>query len=224
MTDILTKIEKELDMKVELDETFKQAFEASLKPSVEINKFDDGSFSKQLKELLGVTNELGLNQSEKKAFLGDIFQLKNKELTDKESRIKILYFMIKAELERLQRIKDRIDSKSNFRIRFILFVLLSLLIAQTGLFYYMIFHVDFLGWDLVEPTTFLVSSCIFLIGLFSYIKLNRSAINSEHIVKGFKNKYYLKMYMKENFNIDKYMLMEKQINDLEKAIESTKRL
>jgi hypothetical protein len=218
-------VEKELDMKVELEESYKPIFESSLTSN---GKSDQKpldvheSFNKQVKELLSITNQLGLTDG--KAFLSDIFQIKNKELLDKENKLKTLYFMIRAELERLQRIKDRIDSKSNFRIRFILFLLFSLLVAQTGLFYYMIFHVDFLGWDLVEPTTFLVSSGLFLIGLFTYIKLNRSAINSEHIVKGFKNKYYLKMYMKENFNIDRYMLMEKQLNDLTAAIENTKRI
>jgi radical SAM superfamily enzyme YgiQ (UPF0313 family) len=213
-------------MNVELDESVKGKLESKLSEkdgsSQPLDHFE--SFDLQLKELNDITTKLNLNSSEKKAFLTDIFQIKNTDIIEKENKLKIVYFMIKAEMERLERIKNRIDSKSNFRIRFILTALLSLLIAQTAWFYYMIFHVEFLGWDLVEPTTFLLSSSLFLIGLFSYIKLNRSAISSEHIVKGFKNKYYVKMYMKENFNIDKYLLMEKQLAELTRVIENTKRL
>jgi hypothetical protein len=222
----LGKIEKEFNMKIELEEPVKHSLVNSLSQKIAKEGLDTFETTDHLlKELKDISEKLGItNQSDKKAFISNIFQIKDNELLEKENKLKILYFMIKAELERLDRIKNRIDSKSTFRIRAILFILFTLLVAQTSWFYYMIFHVDFLGWDLVEPTTFLVSSLIFMIGLFSYIKLNRSAISSEHIVKGFKNKYYLKMYLKENFNIDRYIAMEKQVNELQRAIDMTKRL
>jgi hypothetical protein len=132
--------------------------------------------------------------------------------------------MLKAELDEMDKIKNRIESKCKFRIRLILISLLILLIIQTVSFYRMIFHIDYLGWDIVEPTLFLLSSSLFVIGLFTYIKLNRSYINAEHIVSGFRKKYFYKMYAKENFNIHHYDEIISQLRDITISIENCEKL
>ena len=88
----------------------------------------------------------------------------------------------------------------------------------------MIFHVDYLGWDIIEPTIFLLTSSLFVIGLFTYIKLNRSFLNAEHIVSGFQKKYFYKMYAKENFNIKHYDELHRKLKDVSITLENCEKL
>jgi hypothetical protein len=56
----------------------------------------------------------------------------------------------------------------------------ALSIAHIGSFGYMIFVVDWLGWDIIEPLTFSVGSLYSLLGLRFYRKFNKDR-NEESI-------------------------------------------
>lgn len=51
---------------------------------------------------------------------------------------------------------------------------LGFLAAQWGFFYYTIYEVEWLGWDLMEPITFTVGQSGFVLSLFYYLKTKRS--------------------------------------------------
>lgn len=57
---------------------------------------------------------------------------------------------------------------------------IALSIAHIGGFGYMIFFVDWLGWDIIEPLTFSVGSLYSLLGLRFYRKFNKDR-NEESI-------------------------------------------
>jgi len=115
-------------------------------------------------------------------------------------QLKFQYFNINAKLEQMGKLKDRIDKSVKFNTNLRLIILLLILIAQTSLFFSAIWIIDYLGWDLVEPVTFLVQSIIFITGLFFFIKLNRNAISGEKIVESIAHRVKIKKYLKNNFN------------------------
>ena len=188
------------------------------------NKTDLDVTKIEISDIDNIINKLNIQIEDKDKFVRNLFDLKSSSIYSEIEKLKILYFTIKAELDNMNKIKNRIESKCNFRIRIILGLLLILLITQTGWFYNMIFHVDYLGWDIVEPTLFLLSSSLFVLGLFTYIKLNRSLLNAEHIVTGFRKKFYYKMYAKENFNIKHYNNLSNELIDIELTIENLEKL
>ena len=129
---------------------------------------------------MDISNKLNLEEKEIANFLGKVLE-KNQSDVKKINNLKIIHFSIVQELERLEKIKNRADKTASFRVTIILLILLSILIVQTGGFYHMIYNIDYLGWDLVEPATFLFSSALFLLGVFSYAKLHKNAISGEKL-------------------------------------------
>jgi hypothetical protein len=175
-----------------------------------------------LKEIHQIADLLGFKSTDE--FVKKVFCLKDNETLGLENKLRILYFTIKAEIEKLDKIKNRIEARANFRIRVLLILLFALLTGQTIWFYHMIFNVEYLGWDIIEPTTFLLGSATFILGLFTYIKLNRSMLSSEHIVKTIRERFYMKMYAKENFNIERYMLLHNEADGVKDSIERLEKL
>jgi len=141
------------------------------------------------------------------------------------NELKKKYFLITQEIERLNKIKDLIDSKVNFRINLIFLILISFLSAITGFFYHCIYNVEELGWDLVEPTTFLFSSIVYLLCLFWYVKLQkRGFYSTNHLYSELKNRLRLRRYVIYNFNFERYNILTQNQKLIWKTIERKQRI
>lgn len=167
-------------------------------------------------KLLDVTKALKIDEKDVQPFIQNILSNQSHKLNN----LKILYFDISQEIERKEKIKKRIENSANTRITIILFLMLTVLIIQTGLYYHLIFNVDHLGWDLMEPTTFLLSSILFMIGIFIYVKLHRNAISGERLFQEYKKGFKLRRYVRDNFNHEKYLKLQTRKELVAKEIES----
>jgi Mitochondrial calcium uniporter len=137
----------------------------------------------------------------------------NKLIYDRDAqdilKTKFLYFKLKADLEKMETLRNRIDNRAYKRTKMLLFVLWVILIVQTVIFYHMIYNVEHLGWDLVEPSTYLFQSIVLLLGVMAYTKFHRNYMSGSKLLEDAMKKLSLRSYAKNNFN-------QKIYNDLKK--------
>lgn len=144
----------------------------------------------------------------------------NNQHSDEEVKLRLLYFNLSDEFHQLEKERLKVDKKVNFKINNRLLFLFLLLTSQTILYYHMIWNIDYLGWDLVEPTTFLISSLTFVAGLYFYIKLNRKYNSVDGIVKDLSNTYRKKRYLKMNFNEKKHSDLKRQLEQIKSKLDN----
>lgn len=121
--------------------------------------------------------------------------------TEETLKLRVLYFKLQADLEKMEKLKNRIDSRAYNRTRNFLFFLWVILCIQTASFYYMIYYVDHLGWDLVEPLTYLFQSIVLVGGVMAFSKLHRNYMSGAKLVEDSVMKISMKNYAKNNFNM-----------------------
>lgn len=104
--------------------------------------------------------------------------------------------LVKAQIRDLEAERDEIEGKAEKKINLYIKLILLATLAQFLSFYYAIFHVDWLGWDIIEPITYTVQCLTVVFGLRFYLKhgmgrdlqtikvLNRNKIiNKDKLVK-----------------------------------------
>ena len=86
--------------------------------------------------------------------------------------------------------------------------------AQLGIGYYCIFHVPWLGWDLVEPMTYTVGQGCFVVGLC--IILRRRGLNFEYsdLRTYWKDAFFKKYAARHGFDIHKYEVLRENLAQL----------
>lgn len=215
-------MEQEYDLSLILEKEVKEKLEAILK-SENIFTSTEKVYSNHVVELLEISKKLKIDGNQIEDFVGQILQKSSLNISN-EKHLKILHFNIINEIERLEKVKIRIEEVANRRVTFYLTLLALLLIVQTIVFYHMIYNVDHLGWDLVEPATFLFSSVLFVLGIFSYVKMHKNAISGEKIFLNFKRNILLKRYIKQNFNIEKFNSLNTQLEIVKRLIKNSKKI
>jgi len=158
-----------------------------------------------------------LNEKQLLELLNTVF--KSDDNNSEIRHLKTTYFNLESRYQNLSKIKERIDKSVNFNTNIRLLVLLAILVAQTAIFANWIWNTEYLGWDLVEPMTFLFQSCVFITGLFFYVKLNRNAISGEKLKNSVSNRVRLRKYIKYNFNHKEYEKLEEDKNKIKKLID-----
>ena len=78
----------------------------------------------------------------------------------------------KTEFDELDKRKSEIENRDKARNMNIFRAMSLFFTMQFGVSYYSIFHVEWLGWDLVEPLTYTAGQGSFMLGLI-YILRNR---------------------------------------------------
>lgn len=94
----------------------------------------------------------------------------------------------RATLEVLTKDRDRIMEQSEKKGLFYVYLLLCISSFQLIFFYYTIFQVDWLGWDIMEPLTYSVELINVLIAMRFYYKY-RSVRGFEQIIKNNREKF-----------------------------------
>jgi len=193
-------LEKDYQVSLELDNELKLAGEAILSgqklSSEEANKAIDSplSFEKIDKNL----EKLNLITHKEKFYL--LNKIVNNNDTQNIYKIKFLYFKLQADIEKMEKLKSRVDEKAFKRTRWFIIALWLTLILQTAVFYHVIYNVDYLGWDLVEPSTYLIQSIILLFGVMTFTKFHRNYMSGTKLIEDSTKNKILKGYAKNNFN------------------------
>jgi hypothetical protein len=208
-------MEAEYGYQIVLQDEVKTQLENILKKSHTYKQDGDAEL---ITKLLGIVDNLKLDKTQVPKFLSEILSSNSDKLT----HLKILHFDISQEISKMEKLKQRIEEIGIRRATILLFLLLAALIFQTGLYYHLIFNVEHLGWDLMEPTTYLISSILFLLGVLSYVKLHRNAISGERILQNFRRGFLLKRSVRDNFNYEKYEVLKRRREFIAREIESFK--
>jgi hypothetical protein len=209
-------------MSLNIEKELKEKMEEILKHEHNYQAIEE-KFSDHIQKIIEITKRLNIEEHDVNNFVKSLLE-KSEHDVKIRNHLKILHFNICNELERLEKIKGRADSSTSTRVTLYLFILLVLLILQTGWFYHMIFNIEHLGWDLVEPATFLFGSIVFLLGVFSYVKLHKNAISGERLFHDLKKGIVLKRYIKTNFNVEKYETLKTQLDIVNRLINESKKI
>lgn len=195
---------------MEFDESLKIQSERILEGVVltkeEIEKSKEISFCPD--KLENILDKLHLtSQLEKIEFFKKIFYGRDVQNVYK---MKLVYFKLQADIEKMEKLKTRIDKRAAKRAKYFLFTLCLILTFQTGLYYHMIYNIDHLGWDLVEPTTYFLQSIILLLGVMAYTKFHRNYMTGHKLIEDSTYNIILKGYAKNNFNDKIYSQLKKE--------------
>lgn len=202
--DMIKTVEKEYNIKIDItSETIDY-----LKKEIQVKEYKNNKNS-YLSDIQDILNKLNITEHDKeyKLFF-DMLEEKDNKILD----LKRQYMIISSEIDNMEKAKILIDKKVSFRLNIIFTLLLISFILITGLFYHGIYNLDDLGWDLVEPVTYLYSSVIFLLCLFLFIKLHKKSYSLSDIYDDLFSKLRNTRYMKYNFNYEKLnrLLIEKE--------------
>ena len=167
-----------------------------------------------INEINNIKSNLKLNSKQMSTLLED----SSKEALQEYKR---LFFMISSQIEDMNRTKEIIDKKILFRINFVFLAIILFLVGVTSFFYHCIYNIEDLGWDIVEPTTYLFSSLIFLGCLFGFVKLQKKgAYSTSHLYKHLIVRMQNHNYLKYNFNYKRYLDLnlrkDKVMSEIEK--------
>jgi hypothetical protein len=136
------------------------------------------------------------------------------ELKFKQLELEQTLGSIEAEIEKVESVAER-------RILFYLYLLILLSIVQILVFYYCIFHVEWLGWDIMEPLTYTVEIIGVAIAMRFYLKygVNR---NFKGILDLHKTKFICSrpnMRFRYNKLKENFEEVSKELTYLEKSIK-----
>ena len=103
-------------------------------------------------------------------------------------------------------IKKFIDFRAKRRTKRIFSLATSLIFTQLAVSYYGIYHVEWLGWDLLEPLTYTVSQGTFLAFLVYWL---RSSKESSYVVLGsdMVNSLKAKYYRRKDFDYMRFLYL-----------------
>jgi hypothetical protein len=84
---------------------------------------------------------------------------------------------VSSELNELETLHSFIMKKARRRTNALCGAGMSAVLGQWGFFYYTIYEVDWLGWDLMEPITYSVGQGTFVLGLLYYLSTKTECTN-----------------------------------------------
>ena len=110
--------------------------------------------------------------------------------------------------------KKFIDFRAKRRTKRFFTLATSLIFTQLAVSYYGIYHVDWLGWDLLEPLTYTVSQGTFLAFLVYWL---RSSEDSSYVEMGTNmvNSLRTKYYRRKDFDYMRFLYLQAEENRLQ---------
>lgn len=216
--DIISLIENEYNLNINIDDNEKKIITDLLEYTD--FKHINSKNTNLLKTMQDILKKLNIKSTDQEySYFIDLLR-ESSNIND----LKRQFMLVNVELENMENIKNLIDKKVKFRLNIILIIILSGLIYITYLFYNAIYNVDELGWDLVEPTTYLFNCIVFLICLFAFVKLQRGFYSATDLYDDLYRSFKIKRYLQYNFNYKKYdkLLMQKDM--IMKKIETTSKI
>ena len=99
---------------------------------------------------------------------------------------------------------------------------LAFLVGQWGAFYYAIYSVDWLGWDLMEPITYSVGQGTFVFGLYYYLR-TRKDHTYENMFSRYEDRWKEKKFIESGVEIGRYQQLLEEQESLKSKLEMIER-
>jgi hypothetical protein len=131
-------MEQEYDLSFVIGKELKEKLEYILK-SENVFTPNEKDTSNHVFELIEIAKKLKIEENKIVDFVGHILEKSALDISN-EKHLKILHFNIINEIERLEKVKNRIDELATRRVTFYLILLALLLIVQTAVFFHMIYN------------------------------------------------------------------------------------
>jgi hypothetical protein len=129
---------------------------------------------------------------------------------------------LKQEIIPLLHQKLELDEKAHRQTNVVLWGGLGFLIAQWSILARMTWW-DF-NWDIMEPVTYFITFGTAVLG-YAYFAVAKKDYSFTDLRHSILSNRMLKMYMKNNFDVDRYYTLEHELNHLDPtALETVKRL
>jgi hypothetical protein len=121
----------------------------------------------------------------------------------------------------IQKQIDTVDSQVDVVARVWCWVLVGVSVLQMAFFYYCIFWVEWLGWDIMEPLTYSCLIVSWLAGMRFYVKVGKS--RSFENIFSFRQLYYFNRHpmvrLRYNNLLESKIDVENDIKYLRKNVE-----
>lgn len=125
---------------------------------------------------------------------------------------------IDKEIKAISKKEDEIIKQVRFRSTLICSGMFSLLAGQWSFFYYTIYEVDWLGWDLMEPITFTVGQSSFIFSLIYYLKTNTTQ-SYESMLGRYESKRKTYLLNKHGVDIGRIRFLQEEKNRILSLID-----
>ena len=124
---------------------------------------------------------------------------------------------LQKDIDALEKQKKALDKAAKRKTGMVYSFLYSLLLTEFSLFYYMIYEVSWLGWDLVEPLTYSIGQGYFLAGVYFYTRTHNDS-NYTNLADFFNNRFRLKLYKKNSFEEERLAFLKTRMERLNAKI------
>jgi hypothetical protein len=94
---------------------------------------------------------------------------------------------------------------------------------QFGVSYYCIYHVDWLGWDLVEPLTYTLGQGMFVGGVLYCLKNLGQNTSFSSIADNYKERRLNKWYRKHGVEPDRLTFLVEELAKIEEELKEAEK-
>lgn len=125
---------------------------------------------------------------------------------------------IDQEILSISKKEQEIIKNIRFRSTLLCSGIFGLLACQWGFFYYTIYEVDWLGWDLMEPITFTVGQSGFVLSILYYLK-TQTTQSYESMLSRYESKRKTFLLNKHGVDIGRIRFLEEEKNRILSLID-----
>jgi hypothetical protein len=126
---------------------------------------------------------------------------------------------IQKSIQMMEGEKQEIDKKAQFKANLMFSSFFFMCLAEFCVGYYCIYHVEWLGWDLVEPFTYSIGQGKFVLATWFFCKY-LSDTNSTSLNQFLVNRFRYKMYKKRLFEYQRLEHLKLQLAEVDKQIDN----
>lgn len=128
--------------------------------------------------------------------------------------------MTQTEFDNLEKRKKEIEDLDTRRTMRIPRAMTLFFTLQFGIGYYSIFHVPWLGWDLVEPLTFTVGQGSFIIALLYLLRNKGVNVDLYTGLEEHWNKQKMKRWeLNYGFDLQRYEFLKNKLEKIDEQLE-----
>jgi hypothetical protein len=140
------------------------------------------------------------------------------ETVAKVERLQARISALQAQISTLEVAKSRLDRKIDRRITAYSLLGLSFMTAQWSWFFYTIYMVEWLGWDLMEPLTYSVGQAGFLLGVWSFVRF-RTPNSFLGMAERYRSKKLAKLARRNNLDLSYLAKLIQQRDELQSQMK-----
>jgi len=140
------------------------------------------------------------------------------ETVAKVERLQARIAALQGQIGALEAAKLRLDRRIDRRITAYSLLGLGFMTAQWGVFFYTIYMVEWLGWDLMEPLTYSVGQVGFLLGVWSFVRF-RTPSSFLGMAERYRGRKLAKLARRNNLDLAYLGKLTQQRNELQSQVK-----